>query len=55
MAWMGSYALYQIRLDAGKMVEASVPALILAVEDAPGIDEKVYVSWEGGSATVLAS
>lgn len=55
MAWMGSYALYQIRLDAGKMVEASVPALVLAVEDAPGIDEEVYVSWDAGSATVLAS
>jgi len=55
MAWMGSYALYQIRLDAGKMVEASVPALMLSRADAPGIDEEVYVSWSADSATVLAS
>ena len=55
MAWMGSYALYQIRLDAGKVVEASVPALMLAREDAPGIEEEVFVSWDADSATVLAS
>src|SRR5690606_19298811 len=36
MAWMGSYALYQVRLDAGKVVEASVPSLQLAQIDAPG-------------------
>lgn len=55
MAWMGSYALYQIRLDAGKVVEASVPALMLSRADAPGIDEEVFVSWSADSATVLAS
>lgn len=55
MAWMGSYALYQIRLDSGKVVEASVPSLQLAQSDAPGIDEEVYVSWRADSATVLAS
>jgi len=55
MAWMGSYALYQIRLDSGKVVEASVPSLQLSQMDAPGIDEEVYVSWSADSATVLAS
>lgn len=55
MAWMGSYALYQIRLDSGKAVEASVPALMLAREDAPGIEEEVFVCWDADSATVLAS
>lgn len=55
MAWMGSYALYQIRLDSGKIVEASVPSLQLAQTDAPGIDEEIYVSWSADSATVLAS
>ena len=54
MAWMGSYALYQIRLDSGKIVEASVPSLQLAQIDAPGIDEEIYVSWSADSATVLA-
>ncbi|WP_202731934.1 ABC transporter ATP-binding protein [Achromobacter xylosoxidans] len=55
MAWMGSYALYQIRLDSGAMVEASVPSLQLAQLDAPGIDEEIFVSWDADSATVLAS
>jgi putrescine transport system ATP-binding protein len=55
MAWMGSYALYQIRLDSGKTVEASVPSLLLAQMDAPGIDEEIFVSWGEDSATVLAS
>ncbi|MDQ2187334.1 polyamine ABC transporter ATP-binding protein [Alcaligenaceae bacterium A4P071] len=55
MAWMGSYALYQIRLDAGKVVEASIPSLQLAQTDAPGIDEEVFVSWDADSATVLSS
>ena len=54
MAWMGSYALYQIRLDSGTMVEASVPSL-LAQMDAPGIDEEIFVSWDADSATVLSS
>jgi len=55
MAWMGSYALYQVRLDSGKVVEASVPSLQLAQIDAPGIDEEIFVSWDADSATVLAS
>ncbi|MDQ8033036.1 polyamine ABC transporter ATP-binding protein [Bordetella genomosp. 1] len=55
MAWMGSYGLYQIRLDSGKVVEASVPSLQLGAMDAPGIDEEIFVSWDADSATVLAS
>lgn len=55
MAWMGSYALYQIRLDSGKVVEASVPSLQLSAMDAPGIDEEIFVRWAADSATVLAS
>ena len=55
MAWMGSYALYQIRLDSGKVVEASIPSRMLSPTDAPGIDEEVYVSWDADSATVLPS
>ncbi|CFW41121.1 putrescine ABC transporter ATP-binding protein [Bordetella pertussis] len=52
---MGSYGLYQIRLDSGKIVEASVPSLQLARQDAPGIDEEVFVSWDADSATVFSS
>ncbi len=55
VAWMGSYVRYQIRLDSGLVVEASVPALMLAQADAPGLDEEVYVCWANGAATVLPS
>jgi len=55
MAWMGSYALYQIRLDSGTMVEASVPRGVLAQREGPGVQEEVFVSWDAESATVLPS
>lgn len=55
LAWMGSYALYQIRLDSGKTIEASVPSQVLAVSEPPGIDDEVYVSWGHDSVTVLSS
>ncbi len=55
VAWMGSYTLYQIRLDAGKIIEASVPGIELAQENAPGIDDEVFVTWGPDSATVLPS
>jgi putrescine transport system ATP-binding protein len=53
VAWLGSYALYQIRLDSGLVINASVPGMALAQADAPGIDEEVFVSWANDSATVL--
>jgi putrescine transport system ATP-binding protein len=55
LAWMGSYALYQIRLDSGKVIEASVPSQVLATSEPPGIDDEVYVSWGHDSVTVLSS
>jgi len=55
MAWLGSHALYHIRLDSGKVVEASVPSLTLAQSDAPGLDDEVFVGWDPDSAKVLAS
>ena len=55
VAWLGSHALYQIRLDSGKTVEASVPSLALSQDDAPGMDDEVYVSWRPDSPTVLVS
>ncbi|HEY9281429.1 MAG TPA: polyamine ABC transporter ATP-binding protein [Eoetvoesiella sp.] len=55
VAWMGSYARYQVRLDSGQVIEASVPSLVLAQNDAPGIDDEVYVSWSNDSATVLSA
>jgi putrescine transport system ATP-binding protein len=55
LAWMGSYALFQIRLDSGKTIEASVPSQVLATSELPGIDDEVYVSWGNDSVTVLSS
>ncbi|ALM82000.1 ABC transporter ATP-binding protein [Bordetella sp. N] len=55
MAWMGSYALYQIRLDSGVQIEATVPRRVLALSDAPAVGEEVYASWGADSATVLPS
>jgi putrescine transport system ATP-binding protein len=55
LAWMGSYALYQIRLDSGKTIEASVPSQVLVMSEPPGIDDEVYVSWGNDSVTVLSS
>lgn len=55
MAWLGSYALYQIRLDSGKIVEASVPGMLLLRENAPGIDDEVYITWDADNGVVLPS
>lgn len=55
VAWMGSYASYQIRLDSGLVVVASVPSMMLAHADAPELDDEVFVSWAHDCATVLAS
>ncbi len=55
LAWLGSYALYQIRLDSGKMIEASVPSQFLAQDEPPGIDEEIFVCWGRDSVTVLSS
>ena len=55
MAWMGSHARYQLRLDSGLVVEAAVPRQIMAQTDAPGIDEEVFIHWSSESAVVLAS
>jgi putrescine transport system ATP-binding protein len=55
VAWMGAYARYQVRLDAGQLVEAHVPSQILAQAEAPGVDDEVYLAWSSDSATVLPS
>ncbi|NYT59070.1 polyamine ABC transporter ATP-binding protein [Alcaligenaceae bacterium] len=55
VAWLGSYARYQIRLDSGMALEATVHSLALAQADAPGLDDEVYVVWSSDSVTVLPS
>ncbi|HRK85012.1 polyamine ABC transporter ATP-binding protein [Alcaligenes ammonioxydans] len=55
VSWMGSYTRYQIRLDAGMLIEAQMPSGTLAQPDAPGVDEEVYVSWSDDSVAVLST
>ncbi|MCC2596402.1 polyamine ABC transporter ATP-binding protein [Pusillimonas sp. MFBS29] len=55
VAWLGSYARYQIRLDSGMALEVTVPGLALEQADAPGLDEEVYVIWSSDNVTVLPS
>lgn len=55
VAWMGSHARYQVRLDSGFSMEAHVPSMVLAHDEAPGVEDEVYVSWASDSATVLSS
>ncbi|EJC62489.1 polyamine transport ATP-binding protein [Alcaligenes faecalis subsp. faecalis NCIB 8687] len=55
VSWMGSYTRYQIRLDAGMLIEAQMPGGTLAQPDAPGVDEEVYVSWSDDSVAVLST
>lgn len=55
VAWLGSYARYQIRLDSGMLVEANVPSGMLAQEDTAAVEDEVFVSWASDSATVLSS
>lgn len=53
VAYMGSHSLYQVRLASGKIVEASVPSLLLASEGAAALGDEVYLRWAADSATVL--
>lgn len=55
VAWMGSYARYQIRLDGGQVVEAGIPSQNWDQEQAPGLDEEVYVMWSSDAGTVLSA
>jgi len=59
VAWMGSHARYQVRLDSNETVQIHIPGRLLAEEmeqgTAPGVEEEVFVSWSSASATVLAS
>ncbi len=53
VAYLGSHALYQVRLETGKQVEASVPSILLAREGSASLGDEVFVSWAADSATVL--
>jgi len=53
VAWMGSYVRYQIRLDSAKTLEAHVPLMFLQQQDAPGVEDEVYVTWSNDAPLVL--
>lgn len=53
VAYMGSHTLYQVRLESGKMVEASLPSMVLAGGGGASVGEEVYLRWAADSATLL--
>jgi putrescine transport system ATP-binding protein len=55
LAYMGSYTLYHVALENGKVVLANLSSLMLSLDDAPSYDEEVYVSWGDSSQVVLTS
>lgn len=55
VAYMGSHTLYQVRLDSGKVIDASVPSIVLAGGGGAGMDDEVYLRWAADSATVLSA
>ena len=55
LAYMGSYTLYHVALENGKMIVANLSSLVLSLDDAPSYDEEVYVCWGESSQVVLTS
>lgn len=55
VAWMGSTTQYQVRLESGYSLLASMPSRSLAHAQAPCLDDAVFVSWSQDCPTVLAS
>jgi putrescine transport system ATP-binding protein len=55
MAYMGSYTLYHVQLENGKVIVANLSSLVLSSDDAPSYDDEVYASWGESSQVVLIS
>jgi putrescine transport system ATP-binding protein len=55
MAYMGSYTLYHVALESGKVIVANLSSLLLSQADAPSYDDEVYVCWSENSQVVLTS
>lgn len=54
VAYMGNLSIYRIRLESGKMVQATLPNLDRNTEQFSG-DEEVFLSWKPNSGLVLTS
>jgi putrescine transport system ATP-binding protein len=55
MAYMGSYTLYHVALESGKVIVANLSSMMMGLNDAPGYDEEVFVSWSESCQVVLTS
>ncbi|CAM2144210.1 putrescine ABC transporter ATP binding subunit [Pararobbsia alpina] len=53
VAYMGSYTLYHVKLDSGKVVVANLSSSRLMQQGAPAYGDEVYVTWSASSGTVL--
>jgi len=55
LAYMGSYTLYHVQLENGKVIVANLSSLVLSSDDAPSYDDEVWASWNESSQVVLTS
>ena len=55
IAYLGSVAVYHVRLDSGRIVKSTIPSSrwYLAGEEAPTWDEEVYISWHSDQPIAL--
>ncbi|MEQ6292169.1 ABC transporter ATP-binding protein [Vogesella sp. GCM10023246] len=53
IAYLGSFSIFHVRLESGKVIKASVPASHWRDEAAPGWNQPVFVSWADNDAVVL--
>jgi putrescine transport system ATP-binding protein len=55
LAYMGSYTLYHVQLENGKVIVANLSSLVLSSDEAPSYDDEVWASWNESSQVVLTS
>lgn len=53
VAYLGSRSVYQVRLESGQIIEASVPSLALIDENMAALHDEVYVGWGADAVTLL--
>jgi len=53
VAYLGSHLVYQVRLESGKVVEASMPSYSLLDEHKAELHDEVYVGWSADAVTLL--
>ena len=53
VAYLGDISVYRVRLDTGKLVQATKTNLSRFDDDAISWDEEVWVTWDDTAAVVL--